>query len=263
MKADRTYYPYGSHPYRVARNKGDAPLPLVLTPPPLVVSSRGGLKLAVLLPCRGTVFSLAMESILRECLVQTNYTIAIFFTHGMNIPEAQQNLVKRALAWGAQATWLVEEDNYMPAGVLAELISRHTIATPWSATRRGLAYPVVSCSYYDHDGCGWVVPEWGHRMAFHAFGCTLVHRTVWEAIGAPYVSRGKLIHFTASGTPYEDATKFYPYGGQDVKFSFDLYQRGISSHRLDGKRWRCGHLHVERQGDRASNATGASTVVMM
>lgn len=251
-------YPQTAIPPR----NNDAPCPpLVEVEKPIVLKdymfrddSRRN-KLAILLASRGQVFSRAMESILREAWTCDQfYQIALFNTHGVKIPDAQSQLVARALGWQADVTWLVEEDNYMQPGVLAEMLRR---------MEKSDAPRVVSCRYYGHCGTNWIVPEVHCGMKVHAFGCTLVASSVWEAIGAPYCFSGKHIIADADGQPCEHPTLDYGYGGQDVDFSYRIHKLGIASAHLDGSQWRCGHMHLVKPGDRASNATGASVVAMV
>lgn len=238
----------------------DAPCPpFVNVEPPIYLRedtlNRPPRRLAILLASRGQVFSRAIESILREAESVNDFTdVALFMTHGVKIPDAQSQLVTRAMEWGAAATWLVEEDNYMPRGVLAEMM--RTMAT-------AKAPQVVSCRYYGHCGTNWIVPEVHCGMKVHAFGCTLVAAPVWQAIGAPYCFSGKHIIADAHGQPCEHPTLDYGYGGQDVDFSYRIHKLGIASAHLAGSHWRCGHMHLVKPGDRNSNATGASVVAMV
>lgn len=238
----------------------DAPCPpFVEVEPPICVYrnawANGGCprRLAILLASRGQVFSRAIESILREASSSHTFSdVALFITNGVRIPDAQSQLVNRALNWGADLTWLVEEDNYMPVGVLDKLLYEHAAGNQ-----------VVSCRYYGHCGTNWIVPEVHCGMKVHAFGCTLVASSVWEAIGAPYCFSGKHIIADSAGQPCEHPTLDYGYGGQDVDFSYRIHKLGIASAHLDGSQWRCGHMHLVKPGDRASNATGASVVAMV
>jgi hypothetical protein len=198
-------------------------------------------RLAILLPSRGQIFSRAMESILREARSCTRFRhIALFMSHGLPIPQTQQQLVRRALEWKADVTWLVEEDNYMPPGVLNALCD---------ALKEG--NQVVSCAYFNHEGSDWVISPSPVENQLHAFGCTLVDSAVWRAIGEPYCTLGKRIGGNG---------EYYAYGGQDIAFSQRLHELGIKSTALDGSMWRCGHLHLEKAGDRKSNESGVSVV---
>lgn len=250
-------YPQTAIPPR----NNDAPCPpLVEVEPPIILRRchpwQPACKLAILLASRGQVFSRAIESVLREVsdLPLTFGDVAIFMTSGVKIPDAQSQLVARALGWQADVTWLVEEDNYMQPGVLAEMLRTMETAD---------APQVVSCRYYGHCGTNWIVPEVHCGMKVHAFGCTIVASSVWEAIGAPYCFSGKHIIADAAGQPCEHPTLDYGYGGQDVDFSYRIHRLGIPTAHLDGSQWRCGHMHLVKPGDRNSNATGASVVAMV
>ena len=246
------------YPQSAIPSQSAAPVAVEVEPPILLSAIGNRLsipprRLAILLASRGQVFSRAMESILREAANVEGFTdVALFITHGEKIPAAQQQLVTRALAWGADVTWLVEEDNYMVPGVLAALLSKLAAGNL-----------VASCRYYGHCGTNWIVPEVHCGMKVHAFGCTLVAAEVWQQIGAPYCFSGKHIIADANGQPCEHPTLDYGYGGQDVDFSYRIHRLGIASAHLDGSKWRCGHMHLVKPGDRNSNATGASIVAMV
>lgn len=245
MKTIRDAYPYGVKGARRRTQPGDAELP------PLVeegtVLRHGPRKLAILLATRGTVFSRAIESIIREGVSCLGFEVLLLMTHGMPIPDAQSNLITRALAWGADVTWLVEEDNYMPHGVLRALLK--------------LNAEVATCDYYNHEGSGWVVLRKIGKLDFYAFGCTLVASSVWQRIGAPYCFRGRHIDFGKDGEPRE-AEKFYLYGGQDIDFSFRLHRLGIKGARLSGAKWRCGHLSILKHGTRGVSNHGSHEIIM-
>lgn len=239
MKTNRDAYPQGTQQARRADLPGHCPAPAYVEEHPLVLR-RGGKRLAVLLASRGLVFSRAMESILRECVNLGGWEVALFQTHGLGIPEAQQDLVTRALAWGAQVTWLVEEDNYMPPGVLKALLK--------------LRLPVAACDYYNHEGSGPVSMRAG-KVEFVAFGCTLVRSGVWRLIGPPYVNKGKRLRFAPCGNAEEEDT-YHRYGGQDLDFSLRCHRLGVQVGRLSLAEWRVGHLSVTKQGSRGSTNQG-------
>ena len=265
MKHSPHIPPYPSIPLK----ENDLPAPeFVGTEPPIYLIQNGPLikgavtRLAILLPSRGQVFSRTIESILREVLsVRDMFTEAsIFFAHGITIPEAQQDVIRRSLEWGAHITWLVEEDNYMVPGVLKALLfeRHHNPINPL----------VVSCDYYKRDGSGWIVPEWNFAvMKFHAFGCTLVDSEVWRRIGSPYCFLGKCLEFfNEKGEecePYQHPEKTHAYGGQDVEFSYQLHKLKIPSWHLSRDKWRCGHVSLISLGSQQSNVAGSSIVSMV
>lgn len=255
----RDIYPQGA-PAALRRTRpGDAEPPVPKEEPPLLLnpgapSPHAPVRVAILLPTRGTVFSLAIESIIREAALVTGCKVALFMTHGLGIPQAQQNLIKRALDWHADFTWLVEEDNYMPPGVLAALLTRAWVEPP--------GYHVVTCDYYNHQGSNWVVERTIGKVDFYAFGCTLVSSGVWRKIGAPYCFNGHHIKFDAAGNAVEDLRSTYKYGGQDIDFSFRIHKLGIKGARLDGAKWRAGHLSITKEGTRGISNQGTHTTLM-
>jgi hypothetical protein len=248
MKVDRTAYPSGTLSARTLA-QGVAPRPSPYLERPLVVSAgtRHSKRLAFCIPSRGTVFSHCVESVLREAGSLEHLRTALFFSHGLPIPDSHSSLVERALLWRADWTLFVEEDNWLPKGVVNALLRLDT--------------PVAACDYFNHDGTNWVVERQIGNMDFYALGCTLISAGVWRQLGEPYLRRGKHIRIRKDGEP-EEGLKSYTYGGQDIDLSFRLHRAGIKGARLEGKQWRAGHIHVVKQGSRGSTNYGFHRLVI-
>lgn len=192
------------------------------------------MKIAVCIASRGLVHSRTIESVLKN--VQDNWKL--FFTHDQPIPDAQNSLVKKALEWGADYLWFVEEDMLTPERTLKEMLKedKEVIA---------LDYPVGEKRY----SC---IARKNGEILWCGLGCTLIKREVFEKIGEPYFEADKTVRIT-SHDPFEyeiDENTPYKYGGHDILFGIKIREKGVEISQLEGT---AGHIKPVTEGTQGSN----------
>ena len=179
------------------------------------------MRLAVILPSRGLVFSRTVEEVIRE-VRGIGCEWALFMAHSRPIPECFNEPIAEGMEWGATHFWLVEEDMAFPPGILTELIAS-------GAPIASADYPVkpeIMCVNRDQDG---VVRHAGT-------GCLLAERDALAAV-LPFrtdywyviTERGRV--WTRQRV--SESAKGVAYGMHDIEFGMALYRRGKPIHIID------------------------------
>jgi hypothetical protein len=178
-------------------------------------SMKSSVKVAVILPSRGLIFSKTAEEILRNL---RGIPHKFFFSHGKPLPNCFEEPTKRALKdKDITHLWFIEDDMVLPDGVLAGLLAEDVNA--------------VTCDYpVTKDGRGSVFYDSGGSVVFCGTGCLLVKRKVFDNLKKPYftdkirwimLNYGEAIKLSA----VENDTGGY--GLHDITFSIKLWNNGI------------------------------------
>lgn len=172
------------------------------------------MKIAVILPSRGLIFSRTAQELLNNL---EGYDYEIFFAHGLPIPDCFNKPLERALRGSFTHIWFVEDDMIIPEESLSAMLLMDD--------------PVVTMDYpVSKDGQGAVF-EADNRVIFTGTGCLLVKREVFDVLKPPYfrtdikwnaVNHGKFIRFTA-----QESTRLDSYGLHDVTFGIRLWKAHI------------------------------------
>jgi len=173
------------------------------------------MKIAVIFPSRGLVFSQTADELLRNL---EGYDYDIFFSHGLPIPDCFEKPLTEALKDNYTHIWFVEDDMILPDEILSDmLLADVPVAT--------LDYPVSK------DGQGAVFKSKEGQIIFTGTGCLLVKREVFNKLKPPYfrtdvrwnpTNYDKYLKLTAMKSTRNDS-----YGLHDVNFGMKLYQAGI------------------------------------
>lgn len=202
------------------------------------------MKLAVVLPSRGLIYSQTVEELYRELESIRTFRgdrYKVFFSHGRPIPECFNIPTEQALEDDFSHVLFVEEDMVLPRGILQELIDREA--------------PAVACDYPVSGGSGGTVMyDQEGRALFTGCGLLLVEadllrrlpKPIWRSDieWKPVVDDG-LIYFTVS---YKG--KRAVYGQQDVAFGLRLYANGMPIEVLGET---IGQREMVRKGAKGSN----------
>lgn len=176
------------------------------------------MKVGVILPSRGLIFSRTAEEILRNL---RSFQYKIFFSHKRPIPQCFEVPVLQALDDPSIThIWMVEDDMILPDNTLADMYS--------------MDEDVVACDYpVTKDGKGATFSV-GGEIIFCGTGCLLVKRDVFAKLSQPYfrtdirwtpLNYGKTVKLQASPNLSGSG-----YGLHDVTFGVKLYQAGIPIH---------------------------------
>lgn len=173
------------------------------------------MKIAVILPSRGLMFSETADEILQNL---EGYEYEIFFAHGLPIPECFEKPLTRALKGDYSHIWIVEDDMILDSGVLDSMLIMDS--------------PVVTMDYpVDKKGQGVVFSDRAARVVFTGTGCLLIKHAVFDKLAKPYfrtdikwgiANYGKFIRLTANSMPNLEG-----YGLQDVTFGLKLWKAEI------------------------------------
>lgn len=195
------------------------------------------MKLAICLATRGKVHSRTIESVLKNL---GNYSWEMFLTHDLPIPEAQNNLVKRAMEWGANWLWFVEEDMLIPYETLGRMLE--------------LQLDYVAVDYPVGEKRASCIARKNGEILWTGLGCTLMHRRVFEKIEEPWFETHRSVRIT-SQDPYEyviDDNIPFKYGGHDIMLGIKAREKGVELTQLDGVT--AGHIKPVATGQEGSNS---------
>lgn len=177
------------------------------------------MKVAIVLPSRGLMFSRTAEEILNNV---KGIPHKFFFAHRLSLPECFETPTIRALE-DPEIThlWFVEEDMILPPNTLQSMLDMDVAA--------------VTADYPTTDYGGGAVFKVKDRIIFCGTGCTLVKREVFDELTPPYFrtdicwnvkNYGDYIKIIAvpRGKSHEG------YGLHDVNFCMNLYRLDIPIH---------------------------------
>lgn len=180
------------------------------------------MKIGVILPSRGLIFSRTADEIL-EAL--NNAPHKIFFSHRRPIPECFNEPLEKALKdKDITHIWFVEDDMVLPPNILSKLLEVDkavvTADYPVNQKGRGSVFSIKGQTIY----CGT--------------GCLLVKREVFDEIKKP-VFRTNVRWNMKNFGDFLKMTSHYStekgYGLHDITFCMALYERSIPIHVIKEK----------------------------
>lgn len=180
------------------------------------------MKVGVILPSRGLIFSETAEEILANV---KGIAHKFFFSHKKPLPECFEEPVNRALADETIThLWLVEDDMILAPDTLKQMLD--------------MDVAVVTVNYPTSSKQDAAVLTIKNRIIYGGTGCTLVKREVFDELKKPYFrddivwipkNMGDCIKFTAQ----KKTDNNHGYGLHDVNFYMNLYRLEIPVHKLD------------------------------
>lgn len=179
------------------------------------------MKVAVILPSRGLIFSQTAQEILDNV---RSIEHKFYFSHRQPLPQCFEEPVNRALRdEDITHLWLVEDDMVLPPDTLQKMLEmdKAVVTANYPTTKRGDA------SVLTIKG----------RIIYGGTGCTLVKRGVFDELKTPYF-RSDIMWIPKN---YGDCIKFTGvqnaehkgYGLHDVNFFINLYRLDIPVHKVD------------------------------
>lgn len=178
------------------------------------------MKIAVILPSRGLIFSHTAEEVLKNV---KGIGHKFFFSHRKPIPECFEAPTLEALK-DPEVThlWFVEDDMILTENTLGDMLATNkaVVTANYPTTKKGNA-AVLSVK---------------GRIIYGGTGCTLVKREVFDELTAPYwrtdilwkpKNLGDCIRFSARRRIKDEG-----YGYHDVNFFMNLFKLEIPIHKL-------------------------------
>lgn len=173
------------------------------------------MKLGVVLPSRGLMFSRTLEELLGEL---KDFAYEIYWSHGKSLPECFNDPTERALKDpDVYAILFVEDDMIIPKGILKKMFA--------------VKYPVVALDYpFQQDGDSTCLHDPKGMAYWTGTGFMLVAREILENMEKPIWQTGRTFD------PFidKDTLHFWPrklhkiyYGLHDLNFGLVLYSAGV------------------------------------
>lgn len=172
------------------------------------------IKVGVILPSRGLIFSQTAEEILDNL---KRIPHKIFFSHKRPIPDCFEIPTNEALADPSIThLWFIEDDTILRPNTLEKLLELDANAVTAD-------YPVTK------DGRGSVFYDKGRSVVFCGTGCLLAKRSVFDNLKKPYFTdkvRWTMLNYGES----VKLTGVYGetgYGTHDITFCIKLWNNGV------------------------------------
>lgn len=174
------------------------------------------MKLGVVLPSRGLLFSESFEELLREL---KPFDHEIFFAHGRPIPECFNEPLEKALADGLITHILFCEDDMMiPKGILKTMVDGGWLAC-------ALDYP------FKNDGEATILHDPEGFALYSGTGFLLVDRILLDKMPQPIMRTDlawdlRIQNHTMTMWP-RDVSNIKTYGLHDINFGLTLWTNGF------------------------------------
>jgi len=167
------------------------------------------MRLAILLPSRGLVFSETIEEVLREVAPLSH---EFFFAHCRPIPEAFNEPMDKILQGDFTHVWIVEEDMVLPKGILQELLD--------------LQAPIATMDYPAVEGVMCVKRDSKGEVEYTGTGCLLIERGVLELVDKPIFDTSHIWDTSGKYLGKRDPREKI-YGQHDIYFFNQIKKLGI------------------------------------
>lgn len=192
------------------------------------------MSIGIVIPSRGLIFSKTLEAIERE---RRNYETKLYVSNDLPIPEGHNDLCVQALKDGNEWILFIEEDTVIPTGALEKLLA---------------VQADVACIDYGVAGWSCITKNTEGEILWCGLGCTLIKRTVFEALEVPYFRADMVLtlpEFTWRQLP-EEYVKTRNYGNLDIWFFTKAREKGFVIKQVEGE---CDHLQLVELGQRGIN----------
>lgn len=173
------------------------------------------MKVGVILPSRGLIFSQTAQEILGNL---KGIPHKFFFSHRLPLPRAFEKPTCEAI-FDEEVThlWFIEEDMVLPPDTLRQMLELDANA--------------VTCDYpINNEGMGSVFKDQGGQVVFCGTGCLLIKRSVFDNLNAPYFTdkiRWRMLNYGESVKLEAVKSQDEGYGLHDITFCVKLWNNGV------------------------------------
>lgn len=208
----------------------------------------------ILTPSRGLIHSRTVAAVLAAERYAVYADVADvhgwLITHDLPIPSSHEHLAVRGMARGADFLWFVEEDMVPPVSALAVLLCRQ------QQTGAGVVFLDYPVGEQPTRSAILRQPDGSNSILYGGLGCTLIHRSVLEALPRPWFETAheyRLTRDAATGR-YTLTETDVPatYGGLDVAFCRKALAQGFTLAAVESPN-RAGHARLRTLGTRQDN----------
>jgi hypothetical protein len=181
------------------------------------------MKVAIILPSRGLIFSQTAEEILKNV---KGIPHKFFFAHKLPIPECFEKPTKEAMKDPSITHfWFVEDDMAIPINTLKKMLQADA--------------NVITCDYpINTAGRGSVFYDNGGNVVFCGTGCMLVKREVLENLKRPWFTdkvRWTMLNYGEAIKMTAQKNTGGGYGLHDITFCMKLWKNGVRIKVLPAK----------------------------
>lgn len=195
------------------------------------------MKIGVVLPSRGLVFSKTMESVFNNT---KGKDWQLYMAHDLPIPDCFNIPLKLSLKDGCKLIWFVEEDMYIPPDTLDKMLALFAAGEK-----------VISSNYADRrTGKSFVELDNNGEVLYAGMGCLLVDAEILKKMAPDYLQTCVFWIKTGGGEKWLEPhpeIKNTGYGTQDIWLNWKIRELGYKIALVDSK---IGHLQlVEKSPD--------------
>ena len=189
--------------------------------------------IGIILPSRGYIFTEVLESI--ETM-RKRWGIALYMSHNLPVPQAFNELTKKALNAGCSELLYVEEDTVPPLHIVEDMMKILEDDEKCGA---------VFCEYPLSNGQSTVVYKEGtKKILYGGLGCTMVPACVFADLKEPFF-RSDLAFQLTPYTEWKTVDPLKQYGLYDVHFFCMVRKKGYTIAKVDSI---ARHLKVTKLG---------------
>lgn len=198
------------------------------------------MKIALTIPSRGVVFAKTIQTALLSKELPEDTTFHV--VDNLPIPLSHNRCIELAIEDGASHIFFVEDDMYIPEGVITTMIHLAEEGRPYVCCDYKMAKDTKINTALESNGIIW----------WTGFGCTLIDLSIFKKKGKPYLTADKEVRIDQMRPlKYTILNRVPPYGTFDILFGIWCRQNQIPLYVVPNKL--VGHLRTESLIKQRSN----------